>query len=279
MDEDFKDELIILINFLLNPERLALKKINGNLLNGEDFLEFLLNQLKLFQTDELLKAQTLRDSMTEKEMDALVNSCTEYYKELEIKNKITLKTEEDIPALHEQCKNEALDKYDSSKKMGNPDDCTRFRRVLDDKIEQLFKELIAQIENGRKMVENETEKIRLQMENELKMDIEKFKQEKKMNEKRMEAEQQKARDDLENENKLKEQEIKLQVELKCIAIDKQKEEDRIATENEIKSIWKKVEEERQQFEPQKHQSFLKQNEKKLNECRNLIILNEDPFTS
>ncbi|CAG9812176.1 unnamed protein product [Chironomus riparius] len=272
MDEDFRDQLFTLIDYLLKPEQLAVKKINGNETNGEDFLSFILTELKDFQTDDLLKSQTLRDLMTEKEMEALISFCIEHYKEVGNRNKGTIQNDEDIPKLHEQCKKEALDKYDSSKKMGNDVDSKRFRRVLEERIEQLFTDLIVQLENDKKKLEDETEKLRSELDERQKKELEKIEHEKKLAEERLEAGRKKAKEALEHEAKLKEEEIvkiNKQAEQEQIAAQQQREEQVKATKTVIEAIHETVAESKQQHEDNKKKELAMQEEKEMEQIQSM----------
>lgn len=60
MDEEFKDELVIIIEKLLKPEKLVLKKINGKDLKAFELKEFIESYFKLFQSDTSSSSINLR---------------------------------------------------------------------------------------------------------------------------------------------------------------------------------------------------------------------------
>ncbi|XP_070497414.1 putative leucine-rich repeat-containing protein DDB_G0290503 isoform X2 [Chironomus tepperi] len=53
-DEDFKEELVKVIDHLLKPENLVVKKVNGSAVNGDEFYEYVNGQLKVIEKDEVL---------------------------------------------------------------------------------------------------------------------------------------------------------------------------------------------------------------------------------
>jgi ABC-type antimicrobial peptide transport system ATPase subunit len=69
MDDDFKDELELLINALLSPDKLVVKQINGKSLKASEYLAYVEHFFKLFQTDSLPLTQTIYEATVEKQLD------------------------------------------------------------------------------------------------------------------------------------------------------------------------------------------------------------------
>lgn len=80
MEEDFKDELVKIIEKLLAPKNLVLKKINGKDLNGSELKEYMKSYFKLFQSDTLPEAKPIYESTIERQMTILVEKCLDAYK-------------------------------------------------------------------------------------------------------------------------------------------------------------------------------------------------------
>ena len=137
MDDEFKDELIFLINHLLKPDRLTLKKFNGCNVKGHEFLEYINQYFLLFQSDELPQAQTIFDATVEKQMTMLVTACFDNYKETIYRNRDVIKSENQIPILHDACKNKALLTYNEAKKMGNASHEALYKQILESEIDKL----------------------------------------------------------------------------------------------------------------------------------------------
>jgi hypothetical protein len=69
MDEDFKDELELLINALLSPDKLVVKQINGKSLKSSEYLAYVEHFFKLFQTDSLPLTRSIYEATVEKQLD------------------------------------------------------------------------------------------------------------------------------------------------------------------------------------------------------------------
>ncbi|CAG9811790.1 unnamed protein product [Chironomus riparius] len=268
MDEEFQDELKALISHILNPQQLGIKKVDGCVLTGEEYLNFIQVQFEVFQTDEALQAQTVYDSTIKKEMEKLIRSCLEQYKDLGHKGKGLVNTEDDLEALHRKCKSEALKTFDDSKKLGGPEDFTKFRMLLKKRVEKTYEEIKTQIINERIAIEEAKEKLRLEMEQKQRIEVERIEREKKAAEERLEVEKQKAKEKLELEEKLKEQEIaKLneQAEQERKALEEQKERQKQEKEETIKTIEDEVEAKRIQIENAKKIKEAEEEERKKEE--------------
>lgn len=266
MDEEFQEELMKLIANILNSEKLAVKNVNGSDQTGNDYLKFIESQLKTFQTDEALQAQTVYDSTIKKEMEKLVNSCLELY--LDLGNKGTVNSKEDLEALHQSSKKEALKTYDETKKLGSAEDFTKFRTLLEKRIEKTYVEVKAQLEKEQKALQAAKEKLRLEMEEKQKIEVERMENEKKAAEDRLEAEKQKAKEKLEHEEKLKQQEIaelNKKAELEQKALEEQKEQERLKKDEEIKRIEDDLEAKRIEAEKVKKEKEEKEQKLKMEE--------------
>jgi len=254
MDEDFKDELFSLIEHLLKPERLVLKKINGKNLKGSEFLEYVLEYFKLFQSDKLPQTQSIYESTVEKQMNILVGLCINNYKETIHNNQEVLIAIDDMnkcvalfPLLHNMSKCQTLLMYNESKKMGNFDHETKFKELLIYQVEKIYQEWESQMKENMIKIEKEKQKTQKVLEEKKKLEIEKIQNEKIAAEKLVELERFKAEKALEKEKLLRTkqvEEIKLEIEeerLKKLESSKKAQEaiqKQLEAESEIEE-WKK----------------------------------------
>ena len=222
MDEDFKDELFSLIEHLLKPERLVLKKINGKDLKGSEFLAYVLQYFKLFQSDKLPKAQSIYESTVEKQMNILIELCINSYKETIHNNQevIININEMDkcillLPLLYNMAKCQTLLLYNESKKMGNSDHEAKFKEILINQIEKIYQEWDAQMKENMTKIDEERKKTQKALDEKKTLEIEKMFNEKIAAEKLVEYEKLKAEKALESERLLKTKQIeaiKLEIE-------------------------------------------------------------------
>ncbi|XP_070508821.1 atlastin-like [Chironomus tepperi] len=257
MDEDFKDELFNLIEHLLKPDRLVLKKINGNDLTGSEFLEYVLQYFKLFQSDKLPQAQSIYESTVEKQMNILVGICVDNYKETIYKNQDLIIDINEInkcflllPLLHNMSKCQALLLFNESKKMGNSDHEIKFKDILNVQIDKIYQEWEAQMKDNMTKIEHEKQKTQKALDEKKKLEIEKIINEKVNAEKLVELEKLKAEKALESERMLRTK----QVEAVKIEVEQERqrklEADRKADEamKKLSEVETETEEWRQKYE-------------------------------
>jgi hypothetical protein len=196
MDEDFKIELFNLIEYLLKPERLVLKKINGKNLKGSEFLEYVLQYFKLFQSDKLPQAQSIYESTVEKQMNILVELCLDNYKETVYKNQDLITNIAQIPIFHTMSKNQSMLMYKESKKMGNAGHDMKFKKILGKKISDVYKEWKGSVEKRIRLIEDEKEKARKEIERKHQIELRRKENERKLQEEILRQERLKAEQEL-----------------------------------------------------------------------------------
>jgi len=214
-------------------------------LNGEEFYNYVSNQFKRFQTNELLESQSIRDSMTKNEMEMLINACIEHYKKVGGESRKNIEKEDEIPIVHAKSKEEAMKMYNETPKMGSIEEQERYRKILDRKIEDIYKNLIQQYENEMKRLETEKKKLEKEMKEKQRKELERIEQEIRAADDQRELEKQRSKEALEHENKLKEKELdelSQQLEQEYTEIRNRMEIARQAAADEIKGIQEKVEE-------------------------------------
>ncbi|XP_070497601.1 atlastin-like [Chironomus tepperi] len=136
MDEDFRTELAVLIDNLLNPKNLVTKKVNHHTINSAEFHDYVQNLFTIFKSDQLPKAQTIYDSTVDGHLTNLVNLCLNDYKNLVNDDLETVTDAATIDILHQKCKAQVMLNFNDTKKMGNAKSHLKFRNFLDDKIEK-----------------------------------------------------------------------------------------------------------------------------------------------
>ncbi|CAG9811791.1 unnamed protein product [Chironomus riparius] len=236
MDHEFKDELIFLIQYLLKPDRLILKKFNGCNVKGHEFLEYINQYFVLFQSDELPEAQTIFDATVEKQMTILVNACFDNYKETVYRNRDIIKSENQIDLLHDASKNKALLAFNEAKKMGNSSHEVKYKQMLELEIDKLYEEWGHQTKESMKKIEEEIEKTRVALEEKQRLEREQLESEKKAVERLIEIEKLKSEKEIEKLKYLKEMEIKQlqwENEQKRFTAEKELELERMKYEKEI----------------------------------------------
>ncbi|XP_070497491.1 atlastin-like isoform X2 [Chironomus tepperi] len=136
MDEDFKTELAVLIDNLLNPKNLVTKKVNHHTISSAEFHDYVQNLFTIFKSDQLPKAQTIYDSTVDGHLTNLVNLCLNDYKNLVNDDLETVTDAATINILHQKCKTQVMLNFIDTKKMGNAKNHLKFKKILDDKIEK-----------------------------------------------------------------------------------------------------------------------------------------------
>lgn len=192
MEEEFKDEMSKLIEHLLSPDRLVMKKINGKELIGSEFYGFIDQYFQLFQSDQLPEAKSIYDTTIEKQLIIVVEKCFDKYKELlySVRNELSYKGQ--IPIVHEECRKDALLLFEYEKKMGSYKHHQKFKEILEEKIETLYNDWRNITDKNIKMLEEEKEKTRKAIEEKEKLLQEQIKSEREARERleKINAEQQ-----------------------------------------------------------------------------------------
>ncbi|KAL7014862.1 hypothetical protein ACKWTF_016156 [Chironomus riparius] len=160
MDEEFVKELAILIDHLLKPERLVLKKVNQNKLQAAEYFGYLDEYFHLFQSEEIPEAKTIYEITVDKNMNTLIDSCYDQYVQNIFQNEELIETSDQIVIVHRMSKNDALLLYKTSKKMGNKNHDLKFKDILSLKIEEYYKSWLNTSETNLKEIEEQKEKTR-----------------------------------------------------------------------------------------------------------------------
>ena len=154
MDEEFKEELIHLIEHLLCARKLVAKIFNKHKLNGSDFFTYVTNLFKVFQLPSLPQAQTIFESTVERQLRNLINLCFNDYKSSVKEELYAVTNASMIQILHEKCKFKAILKFNETQKMGNDRHHAKFKDILESFITKEFNLWKSEKENYFKELED-----------------------------------------------------------------------------------------------------------------------------
>ena len=145
MDEEFKDELKTLIETLLDPKNLVIKKINNEELNAADLKKYIEVYLRVFQSNEIVGAQSLYELTVSEQMNTLIETGLQTYQNTKnylIKAIIPDYTNiaEQLDTIHLDSKLIAVEQFEKAQKMGNKNQQLKFQKELENKIDETFKE-------------------------------------------------------------------------------------------------------------------------------------------
>ncbi|CAG9802095.1 unnamed protein product [Chironomus riparius] len=154
MDEEFKDELQSLIECLLLPQNLIVKKINSMDVNVREMRQYIQNYFRLFQSNEDPGVSSIYELTVESFMNNLIRMCIDEYK-LAVYTNRDLIGEEHLKTVHDNCKKKTLDEYDEMKKMGNAKHEQKFRNNLAEKIDKIYSEHKDQSDSNLRKFEEE----------------------------------------------------------------------------------------------------------------------------
>lgn len=236
MDEEFKEKFFTVIQHLLRKENLVPKKINGDYVKGAQFLQYILQYFELFQTDEIPRAQSIYESTIEQQMNIIINECFNNYKESIFRNQQFVNCEEMILVVHDMSKNQALLKYVGAKKMGNRDHESKFRKDLEKLIDGIYDEWKSQTTDSVEKIKKERERIRLELEEKLRLKEEQLESERIAHERLQELER------LKHENYQKDEQYKYELKLaeERLKAEKERSEKILAEEKYSKLLSDKI---------------------------------------
>lgn len=247
MDEEFREELIVIIEKLLGPDNLILKKINSKDLKGFEIKEYIESYFKLFQSDTLPQAQSIYESTIDKQMNILISKCLDSYKENIVKNQDLIE-EENLHIFHELSKNKTLIMFKEEKKMGNSDHEKKFTKQLDEQMEKLYAEWRDRSLKSIQQLKEEKQKTEDAIKEKLRLEQEALEAERLTREKQAELERQKELQLIEND--------KYEAEKKAMESRLEAEKERaraIEAERDAAGAWRKVLEEKLKIEQLQNQ--------------------------
>ncbi|XP_041846488.1 atlastin-3 [Melanotaenia boesemani] len=138
---EFKQQLEILMPKLLHPDRLAEKEINGNKVTCRGLLEFFKAYIKIYQGEDLPQPKTMLMATAEaNNLAAVATAKDQYYKNMEkmCGGDLPYMAPNSLEEKHNFFFREALHTFSSTKKMGGPEFCERYRTQLEKELEEMW---------------------------------------------------------------------------------------------------------------------------------------------
>lgn len=141
IESDFKSQLRVLIPALLQPQNLVPKEINGRCITAMELVEYFKAYMNIYQGNELPEPKSMLEATAEANNLAAVASAKEAYS-----NAMEKVCGGDRPFVrlqrlveeHAQFKEEALDVFESRRKMGGEEFSMKYREKLDKELEDMF---------------------------------------------------------------------------------------------------------------------------------------------
>ncbi|KAL7014869.1 hypothetical protein ACKWTF_016158 [Chironomus riparius] len=192
MNSAFSIELFKIIDELLKPDNLKIKKVEGRELSGLEYLQYARKCFKQFNSDRLPETPSIYQASIETHMRKLVDLCFGEYKQ-NFESIVQIDREK-VADQHSDLIIKALQIYKNSKKMGDDKIDALFRNKLEQKIIDSYKSWCVRIEDNKKKIEivvdNMQKKLKMEHQVQLKIKMEA----KKEAEERIEIKQQKRRE-------------------------------------------------------------------------------------
>lgn len=138
---EFKNQLHELIPMLLDPDKLAVKEINGNKVTCRGLLEFFKSYIKIYQGEDLPHPKSMLEATAEaNNLAAVASAKDQYYRNMEkvCGGDLPYVAPDSLLEKHNFIMNEALHHFDSIKKMGGKEFCQRYRSELELKLNKLW---------------------------------------------------------------------------------------------------------------------------------------------
>ena len=144
MEENFKDNLAVLIEKLFRPSNLVQKRILGETVNGQQFGEYMKTSFEIFQSPVVPEIQSIFKITVEKQREKFLAYCMELYKQGIINNTDENQDREELDKSLENANEIAVTTvifyYKSLRKIGTREYVEKFEQRLKKEMENFFKE-------------------------------------------------------------------------------------------------------------------------------------------
>ncbi|CAH1125712.1 unnamed protein product [Ceutorhynchus assimilis] len=141
IDQEFKDNLKVLVPMILSPENLVLKKINGEKVKVRDFVQYCKSYMQIYEGNELPEPKSMLVATAEANNLAAVADAKDVYVQLMEDvcggAKPYLKTET-MEVEHKRVKDKAIEQFEKKKKMGGDEFSAVYKEQLEKDIEDTF---------------------------------------------------------------------------------------------------------------------------------------------
>ncbi|XP_041353452.1 atlastin-2-like [Gigantopelta aegis] len=141
IEDDFKDQLKILVPLLLSRSNLIPKEINGTQITCSDLVEYFKAYIKIYQGEELPEPKSMLQATAEaNNLAAVSNSKNKYIKEMEevIGGDQPYMHPDQVEKEHTQCLQRAERLFFQTKKMGGPEFSKRYSDQLREELDEAF---------------------------------------------------------------------------------------------------------------------------------------------
>ncbi|XP_041070198.1 atlastin-1 isoform X3 [Carcharodon carcharias] len=141
IDEEFIKHLKVLVSWLLCPENLELKEINGNKITGRGLVEYFKAYIKIYQGEELPHPKSMLQATAEANNLAAVAAAKDLYgKKMEeiCGGDKPFLAPNDLQSKHLGLRDEAVKLFRGVKKMGGEEFSRRYLQQLENEIDELL---------------------------------------------------------------------------------------------------------------------------------------------
>ncbi|PVD26453.1 hypothetical protein C0Q70_14130 [Pomacea canaliculata] len=141
IEPDFKEQLQVLIPFLLARENIVLKEINGTQITCQELVEYFKAYIKIYQGEELPEPKTMLQATAEaNNLAAVANSKNLYTKNMEeiCGGEKPYIHPELLEHEHLKCMEQAINLFHSTRKMGGPEFSRHYEEQLQAEIATLY---------------------------------------------------------------------------------------------------------------------------------------------
>ncbi|MEE6492339.1 hypothetical protein FKM82_016551 [Ascaphus truei] len=145
IDEEFIKNLKIFIPWLLSPENLDVKEINGNKITCRGLVEYFKAYIKIYQGEELPHPKSMLQATAEANNLAAVATAKDLYnKKMEevCGGDKPFLAPNDLQHRHQELKEEAVKLFRGVKKMGGEEFSRRYLQQLENEIDELYVQYI-----------------------------------------------------------------------------------------------------------------------------------------
>lgn len=141
IDSEFKANLERLVPLLLSPENLVVKEISGSKVTCKDLVEYFKAYVKIYQGEELPEPKTMLQATAEANNLAAVSQARDLYMGLMEKTcggDMPYMNPEVLDDRHNDFKQQAIDRFESIRKMGGEDFSATYLENLKTEIDETF---------------------------------------------------------------------------------------------------------------------------------------------
>lgn len=144
IEPDFREQLQILVEHLLAPEKLVVKEINGSEVSCRELVEYFKAYMKIYQGEELPEPKSMLQATAEANNLAAVSSArNEYIKAMEeaVGGNRPYVHPDRLKSEHDKKKKKAMNEFRHARKMGGPEFSSSYEQKLIAELEEAYENL------------------------------------------------------------------------------------------------------------------------------------------